>query len=128
MNRSTSRRKKTGRGVLDTGPHEVPWTWQALGMIMLGVVVMVVLQQSPIHSGPPTEAADPSRVDLNFASLDELDNLPGIGRSLAGAIIEARPYSAVEEVARVKGISPAMVVKLRPYLKAAAGRRLVDRR
>lgn len=128
MSRSTSRRKLTRRGVLETALHEVPWTWQALALMVFSVAVVSVLQQSATRRGPPTEAADPARVDLNFASLDELDGLPGIGRSLAGAIIKARPYSKVEEVARVKGISPAMVRRLRPYLKAASGRRSVDRR
>jgi hypothetical protein len=127
MSRSTSRRKQTGRAVLETGLHEVPWTWQALAMIVFSVFVVGVLQQSAIRRGPPTEAADPYRVDLNFASLEELDELPGIGRSLAGAIVQARPYSSVEEVVRVKGISPAMLVKLRSHLKATAGRRKVDR-
>jgi competence ComEA-like helix-hairpin-helix protein len=52
-------------------------------------------------------------VNLNSASLDELQSLPGVGATLAQRLVEARPFTSVEEVARVKGFSATMIEKWR---------------
>jgi competence protein ComEA len=66
----------------------------------------------------PLKNAVTGVVNLNRASEAELRLLPGIGRGRARAIIarrEKRPFTSVEEVARMKGMK-GIVRKLRPYL------------
>ncbi|MEM7340834.1 MAG: helix-hairpin-helix domain-containing protein [Actinomycetota bacterium] len=62
------------------------------------------------------DAAAPTVVDLNRASVAELESLPGIGPALAAAIIERRtvvgPFAAVEELVTVSGIGPATLARL----------------
>lgn len=57
---------------------------------------------------PRSPVAAPNRtgrlVNLNTATLQELEALPEIGPVKARAIIDARPFSSVEDVMRVKGI------------------------
>ena len=56
-------------------------------------------------------------VNINTATTEELETLPGIGPSLARLIMTGRPYAAVEDLERVKGIGPRTVESLRPYVK-----------
>lgn len=48
-------------------------------------------------------------INLNSASLAELEKLPGVGPVLAQRLLEGRPYASVEEVARVRGLSHALL-------------------
>ena len=56
-------------------------------------------------------------VDLNTASADELESLPGVGEAIARRIIEGRPYGDVKDLLRVKGIGEVTFEKLKPFIK-----------
>jgi competence protein ComEA len=56
-------------------------------------------------------------IDLNTATAEELEALPGVGPKTAALIIQERPYSSVEDLVRVKGIGKKTLEKLRPHIK-----------
>lgn len=71
-------------------------------------------------SASAPSAAGP--VDLNRATVAELDALPGVGPATAAAIVAHReqsgPYSSVDDLLKVPGIGPAKVEALRQLVKA----------
>ena len=44
------------------------------------------------------------RIDLNRASQEALESLPGIGKVLSARIIQGRPFKDLQDLGRVKGI------------------------
>ena len=89
---------------------------------------------SSVSSGPataaPTDApsisgktsAPGGLVDLNAATVEELDTLPGIGPVTAAAIIAWRDangrFTSVDQLGDVDGIGPARLEKLRDLVHA----------
>src|SRR5438477_3553747 len=59
-----------------------------------------LLSEETTPSGFPA----PTKLDVNTASQTELENVPGIGPSIAERIIEARPFKSADDLQRVKGI------------------------
>lgn len=65
-------------------------------------------------------AAEPPVININTASVRELQKLNGVGEVTAAAIIEYREkhgaFSSVDEIDNVYGIGKATLEKLRPYI------------
>lgn len=67
-----------------------------------------------------TPLADGEQIDVNRAPADELRRLPGVGPSLAGALIEERkraPFSGTADLKRVAGVGEVTARRLAPYLR-----------
>jgi competence protein ComEA len=63
-----------------------------------------------------SQAAIGDKVNLNTATKEELDALPGIGPVKAQAIIDARPFKSIEDVKRVKGIKEGEFSKIKDQI------------
>lgn len=58
-------------------------------------------------------------INLNQATIEELQRLPGVGPKRAQMIVDERqkrPFKSIAELRRVSGIGPKTLEKLRPYL------------
>ena len=90
-----------------------------------GVSVQV---PAAMHSAPtgPSETASPTTqtisypIDINTASAEELETLPGIGRVLARRIVAFREengrFSRLEELMQVEGIGEKRMEELLEYI------------
>jgi competence protein ComEA len=56
-----------------------------------------------------------NKIDINTASKEQLDALPGVGSVIADRIIADRPFKSADDLRKVKGIGDKRYDKLRPY-------------
>jgi competence protein ComEA len=71
----------------------------------------------PSPNANTPEGASSARVNINTASMSDLDTLSGVGPSTAKAIIEYRtkngPFGSIEDLLNVRGIGPAKLDAMR---------------
>ena len=80
----------------------------------VGVALAAAAQAA---EAPPLQGV----VNVNTASVEELQLLPGIGESRALALVELRKrrggFKSLDELKEVKGIGDASLERIRPYLR-----------
>lgn len=74
------------------------------------------------HPAATVAQASSSTINLNSATLEELDSLPRVGPVLARKILDYRAahggFRSVDDLDQVSGIGPATLEKLRPLISA----------
>jgi competence protein ComEA len=89
-----------------------------------GQEIRVPLRTPTAQPGATSSTTDPThkKINLNTATLAELDSLPGIGPVLAQRIIDYReehgPFQSVDELLNVKGIGSELLEKIRDLVEA----------
>ncbi|MGZ3693830.1 MAG: ComEA family DNA-binding protein, partial [Bdellovibrionota bacterium] len=66
-----------------------------------------------VSSAEPAQMSKSGRININSATLEEIESLPGIGPKKAAAIIQARPFNSPEDVMKVKGIKARTFAKIK---------------
>jgi competence protein ComEA len=75
-------------------------------------------QPATAAKGKPAAAklAPGERININTATLEELDKLPDVGPVKAKAIIAGRPYKTPEDIMKVKGIKEGIYNKIKDHI------------
>ena len=72
------------------------------------------------------QAPSPAVLNLNTATVAQLESLPGIGRATAERIVEYRQKSGgfkkIEELMNVRGVGEKSFLKLKPLITVSAPR------
>ncbi len=114
MSMSFSNSNPAGRGIRRRARS------RALTQLIQGLLLSLLLLSG--EAG----ANDAARLDLNRATVTQLEALPGIGSSKAAAIVAAREqgggFRSVDELEGVRGIGPALLEKLRPLVRVGAAK------
>ena len=87
-------------------------------MLTVGVAAVPASTRSTKKDTSPRAADKPvgGPVDLNTADKSAIEDLPGVGPSLAGSIIAARPFKSIDDLQKVKGVGPAKFAKLKDHV------------
>jgi competence ComEA-like helix-hairpin-helix protein len=106
--------------------------WLTIGIIAISLLTSVVFLGRSIgipkffksharvakHASPVTRHEKGSlRVNINTATIEELETLPGIGPAKARLIVTNRPYQNVDDLAKLHGIGQKLTTDLRSLIK-----------
>jgi competence ComEA-like helix-hairpin-helix protein len=87
----------------------------AVEILSVGLALVLLCAVLSAQKQPPAKP-----IDLNAATVKELQQLPGVGPVTAQRIIEARQKSGrfrrVEDLLAIRGISTKRLEALRPYV------------
>lgn len=83
--------------------------------LSLSALAATLLASAPAFAAPALEG----QININTASAEQLELLPGIGPAMAKKIVDyrtAKPFGDPGQLVRIKGIGPKTYSKLKPFL------------
>jgi len=98
----------------------------SLRLVLAGLLLSLLgtlAVPSPANAGQQAsaEGQNQEKIEINSATVEQLQEVPGIGPTLAARIIDFRdehgPFERVEDLLNVQGIGVRTLERMRPYLE-----------
>ena len=87
---------------------------------IIGILINALVSYNKKIEKKPRVSSEPIILNINTASAEQLDKLPGIGSAYAERIIKYREenngFKSIDEVTNVKGIGKVTFSKMKPYI------------
>lgn len=92
----------------------------ALVVLSFGAIILSC-SKAQVYETAANRVASVDAININTATVDELEKLPHIGRKTAESIVEFRtangPFRRAEHLMQIRGISEERFLELRPFIK-----------
>lgn len=94
-----------------------------LSQLVTSVITPVILTAALAFSTLTLQgqSSGKARVNVNSADVKTLETLPGIGPTLAQRIVDGRPYTSVDDLSKVKGLSKSKITAIQDQITFGSG-------
>jgi len=102
------------RIVIDQEKIYIPSTWEIQnGIFIENSRTLDYIQSTKVNWQEETSEKLNNKININQATIEELDTLPGIGKVTAKKIIDNRPYQSIEELLTKKVVGKSTFEKIK---------------
>ena len=99
--------------------------FRSLGLLLLAMLPCLFMgcsQRKENSLAIYSARSESSAININTATVDQLEKLPGIGQKTAESIVSYRsengPFRRVEHIMLIRGVSERRFLELKPFLIA----------
>ncbi|HEV7701561.1 MAG TPA: helix-hairpin-helix domain-containing protein [Pyrinomonadaceae bacterium] len=94
-----------------------------LRSVLILTVLVISACSTRVEFAPASTASlERNAINVNTATVAELESLPYVGKKTADAIVEFRerngPFRRVEQVMLIRGLSERRFAEMRPFIRA----------